>query len=91
MKDRPDHRRAVHKIMRLRSGDSPTLALMKRYKCPITRAGYLHWTFGDSLYSPNAEEEAELPEEFQFTLDETELAWDSEAHTLYVKVMTRLQ
>jgi len=43
----------------------PTLDLMKEMDTPLTREVYIALNWGDSAYEPTAEEEVEMPVEFQ--------------------------
>jgi hypothetical protein len=45
--------------------ESPTLAIMRHYGAPLTREVYIALNWGDSAYEPTAEEEVEMPVEFQ--------------------------
>jgi hypothetical protein len=51
--------------------ETATLAAMKRAKAPLTLENYLHWAYlGNPPAKLDAEQEAELPEQFQRELEQ---------------------
>ncbi len=53
-------------MTRFKTGQSATEELMKEYKVPMTRENYLRLNSHDGeLYTPTAEEEADIPVRFR--------------------------
>ena len=67
---------------RLKHGESPTEAIMKRYGIPMTRENYLRANSLDGeVYKPTAEEEQQIPKRFRLPEEEPKVIKNPEMKT----------